>query len=87
MFIADLDFSPSRLQGSKKHRISDLDPQHSSPGPLIILIALFRIFSITCEDIRNTGCTICVSDSGVKQEYVLKIFVLDTVDYGYQISD
>jgi hypothetical protein len=30
MFIPDLDldFDPSRIQGSKRHRILDPDPQH-----------------------------------------------------------
>jgi hypothetical protein len=28
MFIPDPDFSPSRIQTSKKHRILDPDPQH-----------------------------------------------------------
>ncbi len=50
-------------------------------------VAHFGVFLITYEDIRISGCTTGVSDSCVKREYVLKIFVLVTVDYGYQISD
>jgi hypothetical protein len=64
------------------------------PWSPIILLAHFRIFSITCEGIRNAGCTTCDSDSVVKRQNVLTttgnglfIFMFDTVDYGYQISD